>query len=109
MITCLAVLFRHAQNDVNRLTRELKDQIFDKWIDSVKLTVPAILYTVQNNLLFLALSCLDAATYQVNVSSRLRIRRIFSSACLLLDYQHTTNSFNLYIYCVPWLLLVTAM
>eukprot|EP00795_Rhopilema_esculentum_P004721 gene4721-21018_t len=82
MITCLAVLFRHAQNDVNRLSRELKDQIFDKWSDSVKLTVPAILYTVQNNLLFLALSCLDAATYQVTYQLKILTTAMFSVVML---------------------------
>ena len=30
-----------------------------------QVAVPAVLYVVQNNLLFLALSKLDAATYQV--------------------------------------------
>ena len=33
--------------------------------DFLKVAVPALLYVVQNNLLFLALSKLDAATYQV--------------------------------------------
>ncbi len=33
--------------------------------ETLKVAVPALLYVVQNNLLFLALSKLDAATYQV--------------------------------------------
>jgi hypothetical protein len=35
-------------------------------VGTMKLGVPALLYTIQNNLLFVALSNLPAATYQVS-------------------------------------------
>ena len=34
--------------------------------ETAKLAIPACLYVVQNNLLFVALSNLDSATYQVS-------------------------------------------
>lgn len=43
----------------------LNAEVFQKPGETLKVAVPAVLYTVQNNLLFLALSYLDAATYQV--------------------------------------------
>ena len=41
------------------------NEVFRKPRETFKLIVPAGLYTIQNNLLFLALTNLDAATYQV--------------------------------------------
>lgn len=43
--------------------RELWNEVFAE--DSWKLAVPAILYTIQNNLQYIAVSLLDAATFQV--------------------------------------------
>ncbi len=43
----------------------LKYEIIDERIETLKMLIPAGLYALQNNLLFLALSNLDAATFQV--------------------------------------------
>lgn len=43
----------------------LNEEILNKPVELVKLAIPAGIYTLQNNLLYVALSNLDAATYQV--------------------------------------------
>lgn len=43
----------------------IREEIIGSPTETLKLLIPATLYTIQNNLLFLALSNLDAATYQV--------------------------------------------
>lgn len=45
---------------------QLRDEILNKPWENLKLAVPSGLYTIQNNLLYVALSNLDAATYQVS-------------------------------------------
>ena len=65
ILACFVFLLKEADMDLKKLSKNLKEELTLRWIDSFKLAVPAILYTIQNNLLFLALSSLDAATYQV--------------------------------------------
>jgi UDP-sugar transporter A1/2/3 len=47
------------------LIRKLNDEIYSKPYETSKLAIPSGLYAIQNNLLFIALSYLNAATYQV--------------------------------------------
>lgn len=47
------------------LNSVLRQEIVHKPIETLKLAIPSGIYTLQNNLLYVALSNLDAATYQV--------------------------------------------
>lgn len=48
----------------------LRQEILNKPIETLKLAIPSGIYTLQNNLLYVALSNLDAATYQVRCTAR---------------------------------------
>ena len=53
-----------------------------RWRDAILLGVPAGLYTLQNNLLFIALQNLDGTTYQVTYVDILRrICQMCSGMC----------------------------
>jgi UDP-sugar transporter A1/2/3 len=66
-VSCLAVI-AHEKASVTGLFRALKDELFAQPMELLKLSVPSVLYSIQNNLLYYALSHLDAATFQVSLS-----------------------------------------
>lgn len=61
----LTLFFFEIDRSISRLIRVLNDEIYSKPHDTSKLAIPSGLYAIQNNLLFLALTYLNAATYQV--------------------------------------------
>lgn len=54
----------------------LLEEIVNKPGQTIKLAIPAGIYTLQNNLLYVALSNLDAATYQVTSRVELLLNRL---------------------------------
>lgn len=50
---------------VQAMYQLLREEIVKRPGETMKLAIPAGIYTLQNNLLYVALSNLDAATYQV--------------------------------------------
>lgn len=58
-------VFYPSDYSLRALNSILRKEILHKPIETLKLAIPSGIYTLQNNLLYLALSNLDAATYQV--------------------------------------------
>eukprot|EP00128_Syssomonas_multiformis_P004887 Colp12_sorted_trinity150504_noHs@17798 len=76
-VTCiLGVLYE--QKTIQATIEHLRQEIFVKYIETLKLGIPAGLYTIQSNLIFLAVSSLDAATFQVTYQLKLLTTALFS-------------------------------
>jgi len=78
IICCVVIAFQSGGN----LIGEFQDHVFGAPKEILKLCVPSLLYTVQNNLLYLALTNLDAATYQVCYQLKILTTAIFSAILL---------------------------
>lgn len=82
IIISMTVLLKDAQFDPSLFSTRMYVETKDNWRDGIKLLIPALMYVIQNNLLFIALSNLDAATYQVTYQLKILTTALFS-VCLL--------------------------
>jgi len=71
---CVFSLYTQRGFSIRRSWRAFRDEILGRPRETIKLIVPSGLYCLQNNLLFIALTNLDAATYQVIVMFSTRIQ-----------------------------------
>ena len=59
------------KRSVKRALVLINTQIFAKWADTLKCSVPAFLYVIQNNLSYVALAYLDPGTFEVTLQVKL--------------------------------------
>ncbi|KRZ69286.1 UDP-N-acetylglucosamine transporter [Trichinella papuae] len=78
VVISLSMIFHEAGYSISEMQTQLRTEMIVKRYEMLKMLVPALLYIVQNNLLFLALSNLDAATYQITYQSKILTTAILS-------------------------------
>lgn len=77
LVACLFLTFLELK-DVSNWFRYLHQNIFADPMATIKVAVPSFIYVIQNNLQFVAISNLDAATFQVTYQLKVLTTAIFS-------------------------------
>ena len=77
MILSLGLLYAESFS-FTELKNTINQQILNNRMDSIKTGIPAILYTIQTNLVYLAISNLDAAVFQVTFQLKILTTAIFT-------------------------------
>ena len=69
VITCFVVIWFEEGMSIRGCGRHLNENIIQQPWDCVRVSVPAFIYMIQNNLIYVAASNLDVATFQVKTVS----------------------------------------
>ena len=80
--TCLFLVFRDVQYDVESWKDSLYQTVWVNKVDTLKVCIPSAIYLVQNNLLYVAASNLDVATYQITYQMKILTTAFFSIVIL---------------------------
>lgn len=85
IIKLLTVFFLYTSGEIKRSLSSIYNQIIVQYNDMIQILIPSTLYIVQNNLLYFAISHLNAVLYQILYQSKIFTTAIFM--ILLLNHR----------------------
>lgn len=82
LVACLILVFIEHNCNIRNWVGHIHGLLVTNWRDTLKVAVPAFVYMVQNNLLYVAITNLPAATFQVTYQFKLLTTAAFSVSLL---------------------------
>jgi len=82
VLVCLVIILHSFGWSISAWCRHINEEIIKKPVDTIKVAVPAFIYTVQNNLLYVSISNLPAAVFQVSYQMKILTTAMFSITML---------------------------
>ncbi|KAM4722877.1 UDP-N-acetylglucosamine transporter-like [Rhinophrynus dorsalis] len=82
IVACILLVYKDNNFNLCELNQVLRHEIINKPKETLKIAIPSAIYTLQNNLVYVALSNLDAATFQVTYQLRILTTALFSVSML---------------------------
>merc|ERR1711936_265137 len=82
LFTCLGLVWNAEDRSFSQWWSALDKTIIKQPMDTVKVMVPSAVYLVQNNLLYVAASNLDVATYQITYQLKILTTALFAVSML---------------------------
>ncbi|KAK5968106.1 UDP-galactose translocator [Trichostrongylus colubriformis] len=96
LLTCSAIIIISSQS-LMKVLQEIKEAIYDNSIETVKICIPALIYTLQNNLYYIALTHLEATTFCVAFLQVAYQMKIFTTALFMYCFLGKQLSVNQWI------------
>ncbi|CAM9776003.1 unnamed protein product [Scytosiphon promiscuus] len=81
-LTCSILLQYRDDGSVRQVAKTLREDVWEKPVDLLKMAVPACLYVVQNNLNYVAITNLDGPTFQLLYQLKILTTAVFSVVML---------------------------
>ncbi|XP_039256794.1 UDP-N-acetylglucosamine transporter-like [Styela clava] len=78
LLCCILMILKSKGYSLRFTVDEILREVIGRPIETFKIAIPSGMYAIQNNLLFIALSYLDAPTYQVTYQLKILSSAIFS-------------------------------
>ncbi|XP_014247048.1 UDP-galactose/UDP-N-acetylglucosamine transporter srf-3 [Cimex lectularius] len=82
LLTCLFLVYKENHFCSKKWSSSLYSTVIQQPLDTLKVCVPSFVYIIQNNLLYVSASHLDAATYQVTYQLKILTTALFAVALL---------------------------